>query len=233
MNKYYLPECRKHIRIGDGFADNNYFLIDGNISDLPAIKLSRHGDQKESISDCCFQFSATVKGSFSIWVAHDGSQVTVGPNTRCNIDMRLWRSPKVTIGAFTTINMCRMICDRSEIEIGEDCMLSDEILLQSNDQHGLIDLNSKKFLNEYRRKIIIERHVWIGRRATITPDTVLGKGSVLGTGSLLTKNADPFSYYVGVPAKKIRSNASWTRQPGQISQIEQEFFDAMGLMEID
>lgn len=40
---------------------------------------------------------------------------------------------------------------------------------------------------------------------TILPNVRIGRGSVVGAGSVVTKDIEPYSIYAGVPAKKIRS----------------------------
>ena len=53
-------------------------------------------------------------------------------------------------------------------------------------------------------KIIIHDEVWIGANVTILPGVTIGKCTVIGAGSVVSKNLDAFSVYAGVPAKKIR-----------------------------
>lgn len=50
---------------------------------------------------------------------------------------------------------------------------------------------------------IIEEHVWICSRAIILPGVIIGKAAVIASGSVVTKNVEPFAIYGGVPAKKI------------------------------
>lgn len=51
-------------------------------------------------------------------------------------------------------------------------------------------------------KVIIGDDVYIGARSVIMPVTV-GEGAVIGAGSFVNKNVDPWGIYVGSPAKKI------------------------------
>lgn len=53
--------------------------------------------------------------------------------------------------------------------------------------------------------ITIEDNVWIGANVTILPGVTIGTHSVIGAGSVVTKDVDPFCIYAGVPAKKIRN----------------------------
>lgn len=72
--------------------------------------------------------------------------------------------------------------------------------------------NSKKLSNfDYiknklikNEKIVIEDEVWIGANVTILPGIKIGKFSIIGAGSVVTKNVEQYSIYAGVPARKIR-----------------------------
>ena len=51
--------------------------------------------------------------------------------------------------------------------------------------------------------VTIEDHVWIATRVTILPNVTIGRGAVIGCGSVVTKNIPPMAIAVGVPAKVI------------------------------
>lgn len=53
--------------------------------------------------------------------------------------------------------------------------------------------------------IIIENGCWIGGNVTILPGVVISEGCIIGAGSVVTKNTEKNSLYVGVPAKKVRN----------------------------
>lgn len=52
--------------------------------------------------------------------------------------------------------------------------------------------------------IIIEDDVWIGGNATILPGIIIGKGAIIGAGSVVTKNIPKMTIAAGNPAKVIR-----------------------------
>lgn len=56
--------------------------------------------------------------------------------------------------------------------------------------------------------IIVEDEVWLGANVTILPGIRIGKCSIIGAGSVVTKNVEPYAIYAGVPARKIRSLAA-------------------------
>lgn len=225
MREFPFSQLRETFSIDDSYSDDNILVTDGQLDDLPKLVFRRHGPLARPVSGGQFQIPASTTGALHFVCAFDKPSVRIAPHCRLNADFRLWRDSEVSIGPHTTINQARLFVDNSEIHIGPDCMFSDDILLQSADQHGLIDMASLSFLNDRRRHIVLKEHVWVGRRCTIMPDVVIGEGSVIGTGSIATKDAAAFSFLVGVPARTVRDGGSWTRQPGQISSREQEFFD--------
>jgi acetyltransferase-like isoleucine patch superfamily enzyme len=54
-------------------------------------------------------------------------------------------------------------------------------------------------------KIVLENHSIIGTNSTLMPGVHLDVGTAVGANSLVTKNTDPWSIYVGTPAKKIKA----------------------------
>ena len=55
-----------------------------------------------------------------------------------------------------------------------------------------------------RPSLTIGHDVWIGERAIILPSvTSIGNGAIIGAGSIVTKDVEPYSIVAGNPAKKI------------------------------
>lgn len=52
--------------------------------------------------------------------------------------------------------------------------------------------------------IVIEDDVWIGANATIVDGVTIGKGSIIGAGSVVTRDIPPYSIAVGTPAKPVK-----------------------------
>jgi lipopolysaccharide O-acetyltransferase len=60
--------------------------------------------------------------------------------------------------------------------------------------------------------VIIEDNVWIGELVSILPGVKIGYGSVIGAGSIVTKDIASRSVAVGSPAKVIRSYNDKTKK---------------------
>ncbi len=59
-----------------------------------------------------------------------------------------------------------------------------------------------------RDLVTIGHDVWIGHNATIMPGVNIGNGAVIGTGAVVTKDVEPYSIVVGIPATKIKMRFS-------------------------
>ena len=53
--------------------------------------------------------------------------------------------------------------------------------------------------------VVIEDDVWIGAHSVIVPGVTIGKGAVIGAGSIVTKNVEAFTIVAGIPARKLKS----------------------------
>ncbi len=53
------------------------------------------------------------------------------------------------------------------------------------------------------KPVTIEDDVWLGTHASIMPGVKIGRGAVIGAGAVVTKDVEPFSINVGVPARKV------------------------------
>jgi serine acetyltransferase len=52
--------------------------------------------------------------------------------------------------------------------------------------------------------IIVEDDVWIGMKAIICSGVKIGRGAIVATGSVVTKNVEPYSIVGGNPARHIK-----------------------------
>jgi acetyltransferase-like isoleucine patch superfamily enzyme len=56
--------------------------------------------------------------------------------------------------------------------------------------------------------VVIGDRVWIGYRAIVLPGVTIGEGAVVGAGSVVTKNVEPYAIMAGNPARKIGERIS-------------------------
>jgi maltose O-acetyltransferase len=94
---------------------------------------------------------------------------------------------------------------QGKITIGKYVMMAPDVVILT-ENHKFQD-TSKLLRFQGSQKVepvIIEDDVWIGIRAIILPGVRIGKGAVVGAGSVVTKEVEPYSIVAGNPAKLIR-----------------------------
>ncbi|WP_316736884.1 acyltransferase [Pedobacter aquatilis] len=108
----------------------------------------------------------------------------------------------VIIGNKTIIGMgCVVI---GPVHIGSNVMFAQNIVV-SGLNHGYEDVTvSPAFQKVVCKQIEISDDVWIGANCVITAGVTLGKHSIIGAGSVVTKDIPEFSIAVGNPAKVIK-----------------------------
>jgi serine acetyltransferase len=52
--------------------------------------------------------------------------------------------------------------------------------------------------------VVIGNDVWIGAQAIIMPGVKIGDGAVIGAGSIVTKDVEPYEIVCGNPARHLR-----------------------------
>jgi len=81
----------------------------------------------------------------------------------------------------------------------------------TDDYSGAYMTNSmipEQYRHVIRGKVVIEEHALIGSGCTILPGVRVGIGSAAGSMSLIIKDMESFSLYVGIPAKKIKERGA-------------------------
>ena len=154
-------------------------------------------------------------------------QVLISTELPINAEINLWRDCTLKIGRGTSINQAKIIADYSDIVIGEDNLWSDAIVVQSNDQHGILDVETMTLRRNERTRITTGNHVWIGRRALLLPDVAIEDGAIVAAGAVVTTSVDPMCVAGGNPARVIARNTSWTRSPTGPTRAESAFLDEL------
>ncbi len=123
---------------------------------------------------------------------------------------------KVNIDKNTTINRYIKIGDYSgigknsfidkHVTIGKYVMMGPNCNIYTRN-HKYSDTKKPmcfQGFSEYK-PVIIEDDVWIGSNVIILPGITIGYGSIIGAGSVVTKDVEPYSIVGGNPARFLKS----------------------------
>lgn len=132
--------------------------------------------------------------------------------TDARIRKLYWKRLGVIMGEGTYANLGMTVIPGFDadvnVEIGKNVSIGPNVTFISGEA-----ANNGKEINEIgyikskltrSGKIIIEDEAWLGANITILSGIKVGRCSVIGAGSVVTKDCEPYSVYAGVPARKIR-----------------------------
>lgn len=120
----------------------------------------------------------------------------------------------IEIGYGTTIqDRCILLGD---VELGKYCTFAPNVYISSGrhyydykpnfylrDQDEMVHSDAE-LSKQHSKKVIIEDDVWIGINCVIMSGVKIGRGAVIGSNSVVTKDVLPFSVVAGLPAKEIK-----------------------------
>jgi len=107
------------------------------------------------------------------------------------------------------------------LKIGNFCSIASDVKFILGGNHSMNTFSTFPFRYYFNNKeceakskgpIIVEDDVWIGTCSIILSGVTLGKGTIIGAGSVVTKSTNPYSIVAGNPARliKMRFNESIT-----------------------
>jgi acetyltransferase-like isoleucine patch superfamily enzyme len=139
--------------------------------------------------------------------------VKIGKNTRISHHSSLHaitnyygkHSPSLLIGEGSVIGSYNAISACNKISIGNNVLIAPYVHINDS-SHGYQDI-TKPIMHQpifCKGPIVIEDDCWLGFGCHILSGVTVGKHSVIGANSVVTKNVPPFSVVAGSPAKILK-----------------------------
>ena len=112
-------------------------------------------------------------------------------------------SPDLSMGEYGFIGYGAWICPN--VSMGNYVMIAPEVAILGGDHN--FQVVGKPIIFSGRPPVIpsttVENDVWVGYRVTIMAGVKIGRGAVIASGSVVTKDVEPYAVVAGVPAKKV------------------------------
>jgi len=129
----------------------------------------------------------------------------------CNIqdavDFRIWHpfNPACYIKLGNNVfvgHACEFVCN-SNITIGSNCLIASNTTFvdTSHEYSKEYPINTQSVTS---KSIVLEEDVWVGTSCVILQGVTIGKGAVIGAGSVVNKNIPSYEVWAGVPARFIK-----------------------------
>ena len=150
--------------------------------------------------------------------------ISIGNNVRIDGYTSLIANHKsgLKIGSNVHIASYCMLNSRFGIDLEDFSGLSHgvKIYSASDDYSGNALTNPtipEEYLNLYKGRVKIGKHVIIGSGSVILPNLTIGEGCSIGANSLVNKSLEPWGVFFGSPVKKIKSRSK------ELLKLERKF----------
>lgn len=161
------------------------------------------------------------------------SNITIGENFIAGKDLwleavvshgNLSYTPQIVIKENVAINDSVHISATNYVEIGNNVLMASKIYI-SDHNHGSYqgddqcDPDTPPNLRPVScdKSVIIEDNVWLGEFVAVLPGVTIGRGSIIGSNSVVSKSIPPNSIAVGAPARVVKKydieNKRWVSVP--------------------
>ena len=117
----------------------------------------------------------------------------------------------LTIGKNVEINDYVHIAAVKSVTIGDNVLMASKIYISDclhgsytgdeNDNNPNIPPNERPLS---AKEVIIKDNVWLGEFVTVLPGVSIGKGTIVGSNSVVSKSLPDYVIAVGIPAKPIK-----------------------------
>jgi maltose O-acetyltransferase len=110
---------------------------------------------------------------------------------------------EIEIGSDSSLGVNCMI--PYDLKVGRDVMMGPYVVIVGDShQFDRTDVPMRlQGIKEFQ-PVRIEDDVWIGARAIILPGLRIGKGAIIGAGSVVTRDVPPYAICVGNPARVLK-----------------------------
>lgn len=111
---------------------------------------------------------------------------------------RFFAPEGLSIAGWTTIGNDAFFDAREGISIGSSVNIAAEVRIYTREH----DIHDPGFA-EIGGPVVIEDYAYLGTRVTVLPGVRIGKGAVVASGAVVTRDVAPYVMTGGVPAKPI------------------------------
>ncbi|WP_128381979.1 acyltransferase [Streptomyces cavernae] len=114
----------------------------------------------------------------------------------------------ITIGSDCSLNNYVVMYGAGGITVHDGCRIATGVTIIAFN-HGFDDVK-RPIRNQpiTARGVVVESDVWIGARSILLDGVAVGRGSVVGAGSVVTRDIPEYAIVAGNPARVVRHRGS-------------------------
>jgi acetyltransferase-like isoleucine patch superfamily enzyme len=132
---------------------------------------------------------------------------------------KLTFNPQIIIKSNVAVNDSVHIAATNYVEIGNNVLMASKIYI-SDHNHGCYSGENQSDPEtppnirpvSCDKRVVIEDNVWLGEFVAVLPGVTIGRGSIIGSNSVVSKSIPPHSIAVGSPARVVKHYNSITNK---------------------
>ena len=171
---------------------------------------------------------------FMVYGYYDSKTKRYLRDVRISASVDIIHKDKLVIGDNVWINHYTRIDASAGVIIGEGCQIGSSVGIFSHSSHNAIRLMGTHYMKVPKEERIgyilkpteIGAYTFIGSGSYIMPGVKIGKGCIIGTNSVVTKDIPDYSVAVGSPAKVIKSTLETDKEYFCDPKVRECYFDA-------
>lgn len=134
-----------------------------------------------------------------------GNRTQILSNSRMQNFRQNGKDSEIIIGDNCYICYYFSILNASKVTIGDDVLIASHVLI-SSENHGVDPESVTPYMDQplVSKPVSIGDGCWIGEKVCILPGVSIGKKSIIGASSVVTKSIPDYCMAVGNPAKVIK-----------------------------
>lgn len=168
-----------------------------------------------------FQKYAEIKGDLALCARSDCTadgpgRIKIGAHCQIFGTLHSQENGQITIGDHTVIFERSILGSVSSITVGDCVVISNHVHIYDNNNHPtspkirrdmcLEGFNGQAWRWRYSDSapIVIEDNVWIGENAAILKGVTIGRGAIVASHAVVTKDVPEFTIAAGNPARIVK-----------------------------
>ncbi|MDP4201575.1 MAG: acyltransferase [Bacteroidota bacterium] len=191
------------------------YLIRGGLRKLSHF-ISDLACKNDVVFDKGVRFTATAKVEN---ISKNRNNIVIGERTIIEGRLLVFNyGGKIQIGKNVYVGAGSQIWSGESVEIGNNVLISHNVNIIDTNSHEIDHIEREERYNALIKyghpkdkasivtgKITIEDNVWISFGSIILKNVKIGKGAIIGAGSMVTKDVPPFTLVAGNPAVVIKT----------------------------
>ncbi|NQV72974.1 acyltransferase [bacterium] len=157
---------------------------------------------------------------------------SLGTNARIGVGVNVWEPSNIRIGRdFTTLQNCTLAATGGgQLTIGDNVSLNSNVSIDAGENgvirigsgsgiahNGVLRSSSHEYENPYLSfkdqghrpgSIIVEEDCWVAANVTLLPGTILRRGCIVASGSVVGGEFPEFTVIAGFPARAVGKRGS-------------------------